>query len=112
MAHRMLGKNVAYAVAAADAIETYGRRDPTGRHLVEECYLRLKKDAMEQIQYQSINEVVEDLAKRAGTTSIFSAVPEVQRQQRDVIQAASHSPVPFSPRIRALVDCTPVRALG
>lgn len=93
MAYRILGSNVAHAAAETASIPKYGVSDATGMPLVEDEYLGLRRDAMTQLQYRSMDEVIGDLRKLVGTADLLNGVVELSSQPRDVIQAASHGPV-------------------
>lgn len=112
MGHRMLGRNLSYAIGATQDIRDYGSRDAIGLPLVEDEYLGLRKDAMKALEYRSMGEVINDLDKLTGAADLLRSVPELSGQLRDVIQASSQGPVPFSRRIRQVVDSREVRALG
>lgn len=112
MAHRMIAPHIASAATSTTEIRGYGKSDSVGLPLVEERYLGLQRDAMDAIAYASMDEVLQDVNKLVGTADLLREVPELSGQLRDVIQAASHGPVPFSDRVRKVVDSREVRALG
>lgn len=112
MAYRMLGANVTYAAATTELIHEYGSRDETALPLVEEQYLGLQRDAFKQLKYETMDTIVDDLRKLVGSSDLLRSVPELSIQPRDVIQAASHGSVPFTARIREVLETHEVRALG
>jgi HD superfamily phosphohydrolase len=112
MAHRMIGRNLVFAVGATEAIHKYGRRDETRTALINERYLGLRADAFAQLEYVSMQDILTDLAKMVGTFDVLRIVPELSTHPENVIQAASHGAVPFTDRVRRLVDADEVRALG
>lgn len=74
--------------------------------------LGLSEEALAKLSYSSASEVAEDIDKVRGRLDVTVMVPETNRYIEHMVQAASHSRVPFSPRIQSILDSREVRRLS
>jgi HD superfamily phosphohydrolase/serine/threonine protein kinase len=112
MAYRMLDGRLRFAEGTTKALPRRILGDDSGRPLIETSVLGLHESTLKELAYTSIDQVVHDFEKLGGALDLTRMVPEFARQQTNVIQAASHTPIPFTSRVRALQDAREVRALG
>ncbi len=112
-------------------LEITDKRDPKGASDYQRQYIRLMAYRMldgnfpsgplpnglpravfTATSYNDVHDVLVDLGKLTGTHNLAVRVPEISRYQKHTIQAASHGPVPFTPRVEKLIDSPEVRRLG
>jgi hypothetical protein len=65
-----------------------------------------------QIQYTSLQQVLDDVGKMSGRRSLEEIVPELNGFHPDTLQVAAGAPTTYSPRLKLLVECVPVRRLA
>jgi HD superfamily phosphohydrolase len=75
-----------------------GQNDPPS------CAPGLSANVMEQIKYHTITEVQLDFLKLRNRHSIEHSIPELNIYDKGALQIASHSPVVFSERVKALYN--------
>ena len=113
MAYRMLDGESGYARQmnrrSTLAVAIDGNHYPV---TITETVLGLPPTALTELKYLSVADVLSDLQKLRGETDLIGAIPELGRHQEDMVQAASHGPVPFSKRVEKIVNAPEVRALG
>ncbi len=110
MAYRMLGEKVDYAAQSTDDIrKKYSAYED--EPIVRPSYLGIPASAFVGIAYHSLQEIVADFLKLTGESDITKEVPELAEFQTETIQASSLVAVPFSPRLRALIDTDEVAGL-
>ena len=120
-------------ITFTNLLRAVNKRDPAGSADYERQYIRamayrmldgcfhsltdhgpygLPNKVFSETRYTDIAEAEQDLHKLDGTYNLSARVPEVSRYQRNTIQAASHSIVPFTKRVQRLIDSREVRSLG
>ena len=103
MAYRLVGQSLSFA---RENTRVYPGLD------ISDTIFGLTGEDTRELQYRDIHEVLDDLRKLLGTKDLVKEIPELNRHQIDMIQAASHGPVPFTERVRRIVHTPEVRRLG
>jgi HD superfamily phosphohydrolase len=103
MAYRLIGQNLAFA--------KNNTLVHPGLNIADTIFGLTSRDT-EELQYETMAEVLFDLQKLLGTRDLIRDVPEVGRHQADMIQASSHGPASFTERVRRIVHTPEVRRLG
>ena len=65
-----------------------------------------------EIQYESLQEVLDDLGKVSGRRALGDLVPELNSYNPDTLQVAAGAPTSYTSRLKLLVECVPVRRLA
>lgn len=74
--------------------------------------LGLQKSTLTELKYVDISEVLDDMDKLIGTYNISNEVPEIRQAPDAVIQDASHGAIPFTGRVKSIIETPELRKLA